>query len=396
MRTWKLGELAEFLQGVVVGDPKKELDCTCAPESLAKTGILFVEKAVQLEKICNEAFGAVIVTPDLSSKIDSLAFTSSERIVHEYPKLAFAWAQIAFYAPDFVHLPAIAPLNDTVPYPLVGGEWRRPDGVNSTANISNDATLAENVEIGAFSVVDKGSSIGEGTIIYPHVYIGKNVRIGRNCRIFPNVTLYAETQIGDNVYIHSGTVVGADGYGFVTHSAGHTKLAQTGRVVIGDNVEIGANCCIDRAAITETIIESGVKLDNLIQIAHGSCIGKNTLIAAQTGVSGGMNIGSWCVIGGQVGFAGHANVGDGSIVAAQSGVFNDLPAKSRVSGYPARPHAHQLKILALTYKLPKLVEKLKFLYERVESLEENSVVNNDRIDASSDKSGGTLDKDRMV
>ena len=229
-------------------------------------------------------YGAVIVTADLSSKIDTLGFITTDRIIHSHPKLAFAWAQIALLAPDSVDLPNIAPLNDVTPYPLAGGEWRTPNGINPRAFISDDASIADDVEIGAFSVVEQDSRVDEGTIIYPNVYIGQRVSIGRNCRIFPNVTIYAGTQIGNNVYIHSGTVIGSDGFGFVSHAAGHTKLAQTGRVVIEDNVEIGANCCIDRAAITETLIEQGVKLDNLIQIAHGSRIGMNTLIAAQTGV----------------------------------------------------------------------------------------------------------------
>jgi UDP-3-O-[3-hydroxymyristoyl] glucosamine N-acyltransferase len=156
-------------------------------------------------------------------------------------------------------------------------------------------------------------------------------------------------------------VVGSDGFGFVPTREGHRKFPQVGRVVIEDNVEIGANCCIDRASLDATVIHSGTKLDNLVQIAHGVNIGSNTVIAAQTGISGGTSIGSWCVIGGQAGFQGHISVGDQSIIAAQSGVFSDIPFKSKVSGYPAKPHSQSLKVLALTFKLPELVEKVKSL-----------------------------------
>ncbi len=396
MRTWNLGELAHFLQGEVIGDATKIVSRTCAPDSLSFDGVCFIEKAVQLDKLKDAVFGAIILSAEHSAKMDALEFVSVDRIVHNHPKLAFAWAQIAFYAPEGVKLPAQAQLDNVDPCLFVGGEWRMPKEISSRASVSELASIAENVEIGAFSVVEDGARIEEGTIVYPNSYIGKNVHIGKNCRIFPNVTIYPETQIGNNVYIHSGTIIGADGFGFVSHASGHTKLAQTGRVVIEDNVEIGSSCCIDRAAVTETVIENGVKLDNLIQIAHGCRIGKNTLIASQTGLSGSMDIGKWCIIGGQAGFAGHAKVGDGSIIAAQSGVFHDLPAKSRVSGYPARSHAHQLKVLTLIHKLPEYIEKLKALIVRVQLLESDSVVNNDRKDASTDNPNGNFDKDKKV
>jgi len=168
-------------------------------------------------------------------------------------------------------------------------------------------------------------------------------------------------EIAETAIVEANAVIGADGFGFVPTKDGHRKFPQVGSVLIEEHVEIGANCCIDRASLDQTVIHSGTKLDNMVQIAHGVRLGSNTVIAAQTGISGSTRIGNWCVIGGQAGFQGHITIGDQSIIAAQSGVFSDLPFKSKVSGYPAKPHAQSLKVLALTFKLPELVEKIKSL-----------------------------------
>ena len=233
--------------------------------------------------------------------------------------------------------------------------------IHERAVVESDAKIAATAIIDANAVVKSNAVIGERTRIGAGAVIGSNVKIGEDSIIHAGVLMYNGCEIGNRVIIHSGSVIGADGFGFVPTKDGHRKFPQVGTVLIEDDVEIGANCCIDRAALDQTVIHSGTKLDNLVQVAHGVRLGANTVIAAQTGISGSTRIGNWCIIGGQAGFQGHISVGDQSIVAAQSGVFGDLPFKSKVSGYPAKPHAQSLKVLALTFKLPDLLEKLKSL-----------------------------------
>ncbi|MEP0813787.1 MAG: UDP-3-O-(3-hydroxymyristoyl)glucosamine N-acyltransferase [bacterium] len=363
MRTWKLGRLAHFLGGEASGNPEKELTGTCSLEFPHPEKLAFLEDAKQIELLNQIMLGAAIMPPEV-------AHYFPDAILHSNPRLAFAWAQVAFLAPDSVALPPKADLTDSSPWPFTGGEWRSPIGIHPQASVSGGAQVHQSAEVGAFSRVEEGAKIGAGTILYPFVWVGKNASLGENCRIFPFVSIYPESVIGNRVFIHSGTAVGSDGFGFVSHRGGHTKFPQTGRVVIEDDVEIGANCAIDRAAIDDTVVEEGAKLDNLIQIAHGVRIGRRTLVAAQAGISGGTRIGRWCVIGGQAGITGHANIGDQAVIGAQAGVIGDLDNEAKVSGYPARPHQQAMRSLAALARLPEHLTELEALKRKVRALED--------------------------
>ena len=235
--------------------------------------------------------------------------------------------------------------------------------VAAQAFVDDTATLGTGVSIGRFSVVEAGAEIGDGTSIHDQVSIGKGVRIGRNCVLFPGVRIYANCEIGHECMIHSNTVIGSDGFGFVPREDGsYDKVPQVGNVVVEDHVEIGANCVIDRATMGATVIEAGVKLDNLIQIAHNVRIGAHTVIAAQTGIAGSTRIGAHCQIGGQVGIVGHIRIEDGTRIQAQSGVAGAITEKGQaVYGSPAIPYGNYVRSYAVFKQLPELDKRLRKL-----------------------------------
>ena len=195
-------------------------------------------------------------------------------------------------------------------------------GIASTAIIAKSAKIGKDVYIGAYVVIDDDVVIGDNTQIYPHTYVGKNASVGEGSLIYSGVNIYHDCQIGNHVTLHSGVVIGADGFGFAPTPEGYNKIPQIGNVIIEDNVEIGANTCVDRATMGSTIVHKGVKLDNLIQIAHNDEIGANTVMAAQAGVAGSAKVGEWCVIAGQVGITGHLTVGNHVFLGPQSGEEN--------------------------------------------------------------------------
>jgi UDP-3-O-[3-hydroxymyristoyl] glucosamine N-acyltransferase len=242
-------------------------------------------------------------------------------------------------------------------------------GVQQPSYIAKTASYGENVFIGAFAYLGENVKLGNHTKIYPHAFIGDNVSIGDNSVIHPGVKVYPDCKIGNRVTIHAGTVIGSDGFGFAPQTDGSfKKVPQIGNVVIEDNVEIGANATIDRATIGSTLIKSGVKLDNLIQIAHNVEIGNSTVIAAQTGVSGSTKIGNGVMIGGQVGIVGHIQIGDGARINAQSGVSKSLEAGKAVTGSPAYEYTAALRSQAVNRKLPELEKRVKELESIIKQL----------------------------
>jgi UDP-3-O-[3-hydroxymyristoyl] glucosamine N-acyltransferase len=239
-------------------------------------------------------------------------------------------------------------------------------GIHSTAQVSTDVKLGKDVAIGACVIIESGVHIGDHVSIFPGCYIGKNTKIGHHVTLYPKVIIREEVEIGNHVIIHPGAVLGSDGFGFAQEKGRYFKIPQTGRVVIEDDVEIGANCCIDRATLGETRIHRGAKLDNLIQIAHNVEVGEHTVIAAQTGISGSTKIGNYCMLGGQVGLVGHITLGDHVIIGAQSGVSKSVKDNNFFSGYPAQPHRLQLKIDAAQRRLPEILKRIKKLEEQLE------------------------------
>ena len=234
-------------------------------------------------------------------------------------------------------------------------------GVHPSAVVAPDAQLGRDITVGAFSYVGPRCKIGDGTVIYPHVVIAADVVVGSHCQIHSKVSLREDVRLGDRVIIHDGAVVGSDGFGFALQDGQYHKIPQLGTVVIGDDVEIGANTTIDRATLGETAIQRGTKLDNLIQVAHNVVVGANTVIAAQTGISGSAKIGDNCRIGGQVGVAGHLRIGDGVQIGAQSGIGGDVADGDTISGSPARPHALWKRIEASLTRLPDLFRRVRAL-----------------------------------
>ncbi len=242
-------------------------------------------------------------------------------------------------------------------------------GIQEPSYIAKTATVGENVFIGAFAYLGEGVTVGDNSKVYPNAFIGDNVSVGKNSVIHPGVKIYHSCKIGDNVVIHAGTVIGSDGFGFAPQADGSfKKVPQIGNVVVESNVEIGANATIDRATIGSTLIKSGAKLDNLIQIAHNVEVGHSTVIAAQAGVSGSTKIGNGVMIGGQAGIVGHIQLGDGAKVNAQSGVSKSIEPGKAVTGSPAYDYTSALRSQAAARKLPDLEKRVKELEELVKQL----------------------------
>ena len=241
--------------------------------------------------------------------------------------------------------------------------------VSERADVDKSVVLGVNVHIGAFSTVGKNSQIGDNSEIFAGVHVGMGVTIGKNCRIYPQVVIYDNTQIGDNVIIHSGSVIGADGFGYKFRNNQHIKVPHVGNVVIADNVEIGANTCIDRGALGSTTIGAGSKIDNLVQLGHNNKVGRNVIICGQSGISGSCTIEDGAILAGSSGIADHVTIGQRAVVMARSGVSQDIAAGMQVFGSPARDRKVAWKELAALTKLPELLKKFKALESRVQDLE---------------------------
>lgn len=241
-------------------------------------------------------------------------------------------------------------------------------GISPQAFVSEKAKIGKDCFIGAFAYVGDGTVIGVNTQIHPHAVVEDGVTIGSGCIIYPNVTIYDGCKLGNNVTIHAGSVIGADGFGFAPNTEGYDKIPQIGIVTIEDNVEIGANTCVDRSTMGTTIIRKGVKLDNLVQIAHNVEVGENTVMSAQVGVAGSTKIGKWCMFGGQVGISGHINIGDKTFLGAQSGVPGNIKGNTTLIGTPPMEPKAYFKSIAITRKLPEIYKQLGELQKQVEEL----------------------------
>jgi len=247
---------------------------------------------------------------------------------------------------------------------------RSPAQIHATAVLGRGVSLGEDVGIGPCAVIGDGVSIGSGSRIGAHVVLGARTRVGEGTTIHPHATLYEDTVVGDRVIVHAGARLGSDGFGYVHADGAHQKIPQVGRCIVGDDVEIGANTCIDRGSLGDTVIGSGVKLDNLVQVAHNVKLGHQSLMAALSGVAGSTRVGKGVWIGGQVGVINHLEIGDGAQVAFGSILYKDLDAGETVSGHPARPHREELRGRAHLARLPRLVERIKELERTMAELRE--------------------------
>ena len=300
-------EIALHVGGELRGDGNVAIDSIASLKNAGSSDLSYADEKFHDEVAASRA-GCVLVR--------SGEWPSKTVILVKNPKLAFAKAGTWLLS-----------------------ETDREIGTHPSATISPTATLGERVKIGAGAVLESGVSIGDDTTIEAGCYVGKNTKIGAQCILYPRVVIYKDVAIGDRVVIHAGAVIGADGFGFVNEGPIHVKFPQIGKVVIEDDVEIGANTCIDRGSLETTVIRRGVKLDNLIQIAHNVEIGENTVIAAQTGISGSSTLGAQCIIGGQVGMGEHARLDDNTIIGGQGGVLNGKHVRGGevLWGTPVRP-----------------------------------------------------------
>lgn len=267
--------------------------------------------------------------------------------------------------------------NAALAFAKVSGFFARPvpryPGISDRAVVHADSRTGKNVSIYPMAYVGSGTVIGDDTILFPGVFVGDRVRIGARTVIYPNVTIMEGCLIGNDVIIHPGVVVGSDGFGYVKDGSKSVKVPQTGIVQIDDHVEIGANCCIDRAALGKTWLKSGVKVDNLAQIAHNVVIGEDTLVLAQVGISGSVNVGREAILAGQVGIVDHVDIGDGVVIGPQSGIAKSVPAGEVLSGTPAMPHRLWLKTSSLIRRLPRTTKDIKGLEKRILKLEEEFI-----------------------
>ncbi|MDO9167833.1 MAG: UDP-3-O-(3-hydroxymyristoyl)glucosamine N-acyltransferase [Methylobacter sp.] len=244
--------------------------------------------------------------------------------------------------------------------------------IATQAVLGANVTLGNKLYIGPYAVIGEDSNLGDGSEIHAGAYIGSNVKIGQNCRIHPYAVIYDDVVVGNNVIIHSGAIIGADGFGYKFRNNQHVKVPQVGNVVIEDNVEIGANTCIDRGALGSTSIGAGSKIDNLVQIGHNNKVGKHVIMCGLTGVSGSCNIEDYAILAGSSGIADHVTIGSGAVVMARSGVAGDVKAGTQVFGSPAKDKKTAYKEQIAISKLPELLKRVKMLEEKIQVLEKEA------------------------
>jgi len=326
-----LSELADLVKGKIVGDPTMVITGVSEIQNGRESTITFLSN-LKYKKYLPTTGASAVVVPE-ESLLDN-----KPGIVHHNPQLAIAKI-----------------LGEFTP------KLQYTSGVNETAYVDSKAKIGKNVTIGPFSVIEAGVIIGDDSNIGSHTVIDQKTSIGKNCKIFSNIHIYHGTNIGCNVIIHSGTVIGSDGFGFVTEKDVHYKIPQNGRVIIGQDVEIGANCAIDRGTIGETKIGDNTKMDNLVHIAHNVKIGKGCLITAGVGIAGSVEVGDYCIFAGHSSVAPHLKLGSRTVLAANAGATKSLAGGKVYAGMPAREIKEQNKrdaVLTEINILKKRVEKL--------------------------------------
>lgn len=334
--TLKLGELAQALEARLEGDGSLEISKLNEIEVAASDEISFISNSKYLKFAANTRAAALIVPEDLEIEFPNLLRTSN-------PKQAM--------------LKALQLLNHK-------DRLVRP-GVHATAVVHPSVHVPASAEIGSGVFIDEDVKLGENIIIEANTVIGSGCVLGDGTRLYPNVVLYEDSVLGQNCIIHSCTVIGSDGFGFAVEDGIIEKIPQTGNVILGDNVEVGANCAIDCGSIGPTIIGDGTKLDNQIHIAHNVRIGKNCFLTAQVAIAGSTELGDRVQMGGQSGIIGHLKIGNDVSIATRGGVTHDIPDGTMVSGFPARSHRDELKIEAILKKLPELYKSVKMLEKQV-------------------------------
>jgi UDP-3-O-[3-hydroxymyristoyl] glucosamine N-acyltransferase len=334
-----LREIAEILGGRLDGDGAVEIRGVRPLESAEGVDLALVADAAHFDRLRESKAGALLLAETLPPADRPAVRTTN-------PHLSLALALLIFHPPR-----------------------RFPPGVHPSAVLAPGVEIGVGATIGPHCVVEAGAVVGPGSVLVAQVYVGPGVRIGAQCLLYPQVSLYEGAVVGDRVILHAGAVVAADGFGYAREGERYVKIPQIGRVLLEDDVEVGANTCIDRATLEETRIGRGTKIDNLVQIGHNVRVGEDTVIVSQVGVSGSSRIGSRVTLAGQAGIVDHVAVGDGAIVGAQAGVPKDVAPGSVVLGSPAIPHLEYKRQLVAIARLPELKKSLQALEARLQALE---------------------------
>ena len=336
--TFSLQELAELVAGELVGDGARTIRGVASLAEAGAGDLTFFASSRYLPQLRTTRAAAVLAPEDFAEEIEPAVI----RVAH--PSKAFARVVLRF-----------------APEPIVFAE-----GVHATALVAADAKLGARVSIQPHAVIEPGASIGDDTVIGAGVYVGHETVIGASCMIYPNVTIRERCLIGARVTIHSGAVIGADGFGFEVEQGRYEKVPQIGIVQIDDDVEIGANTAIDRARFGRTWIQEGVKIDNLVQVAHNVVIGKHSVVAGQVGIAGSSRLGAGVMLGGQAGITGHVEIGDGVLVGAKTGVSKNIPDGGGLWwGTPATPMKQAQEQLAWIRRLGRLIARVKEIEEKL-------------------------------
>ena len=336
----KLSEIAKALNAELEGDGSIEISGVAGLEDARAGTLAFLSNPKYAALVKTTKASAIILAKDAEAPEGKAVLRSDN------PYLAFARAVDLFYQPP-----------------------RHEKTVHGTAVVHPTAKIGKGAAIGPYVVIEEGVEIGDDAVIHPHVVIYPFAKIGRDFVAHAHAVVREHCVLGDNVVLQNGAVVGADGFGFASDHAGNwVKITQSGPAVLEDDVEVQANACIDRATIGETRIKRGAKIDNLVQVGHGSSVGENTLLCAQAGLAGSTEVGKKVILAGQVGVAGHCKIGDAVIATAQSGIPNDVAAGEVVSGYPAMSNRQWLRAVAVFNRLPELARELRSLRAAVAGL----------------------------
>jgi UDP-3-O-[3-hydroxymyristoyl] glucosamine N-acyltransferase len=347
MTTRTLAELASLCGAELSGDGERRITGPASLEDAGAGEISFLANPRYADQLASTAAAAVVIALDV--EVEQAGRNGLALLRCSDPNAAFSKIVSAFASGEFVPEP----------------------GVHASAAVDPTAELGADVAIGAGCVVERSARIGDGAVLHAGVVVGAGAVVGERTVLHPNVVLYARCEVGASCIVHAGTVIGSDGFGFDPSPSGWIKVPQCGNVVIEDDVEIGANAAIDRARFGTTHIGRGVKIDNLVHVAHNVKIGDNALLVAQVGVSGSCTVGRMAILGGQTGLAGHVTVGDGARIGGGSGVFADLAGGVDYLGYPARPRREALRAMAVPKRVERISQTLSDLERRLARLEED-------------------------
>ena len=336
-------QIAEYIQGVIIGDENATVHTFAKIEEGIPGALSFLSNPKYTHFIYNTQSSIVLVNKDFEPEHEIKA--TLIKVDNAYESLAKLMTLYEMSKPKRV-------------------------GIDPLAFVAETAKIGKDVYIAPFACIGEYAEVGDNTMIHPHATVGSGAKVGSNCILYANTTIYHDCRIGNHCILHSGCVIGADGFGFAPTPEGYEKIPQIGIVILEDNVEIGANTCVDRATMGATIVHKGVKLDNLIQVAHNDEIGANTVMAAQVGIAGSTKVGEWCMFGGQVGIAGHIHIGNKVNLGAQSGVPSNIKDGSQLIGTPPMELKQYFKASVAQRNLPDMLTELRQLRKELNELKQ--------------------------